>query len=89
MRAFLEIAIPLLLPALFYWLYLKVQERRGHPVRDVPISWLAVAGAVLVAAVLIVGWVTGSAPPTGKYIPPTVVDGKVVPGHFEDAEKAP
>jgi len=84
MRAFLEIAIPLLLPALLYWLYLRLQEKRGRPVREVPISWLAVIGVFFVLIVLGAGWLAGSEPPSGKYVPPSVVDGKVVPGHFEE-----
>lgn len=83
MRAFLEIAIPLLLPVLLYWLYLRIQEKRGRPVREVPLSWLAVIGVFFVVVVLIVGWFADSEPPQGKYVPPSVVDGKVVPGHFE------
>jgi heme A synthase len=83
MRIFLQIAIPLLLPALLYWLYLSIQEKRGQPVREVPISWLAAAGVVLVAIGLVVGWFADSEKPGGKYVPPSVVDGKVVPGHFE------
>ena len=83
MRAFLEVIIPLALPALVYWLYLRIQERRGVVVRDVPLSWLAVLGVGLLAIGLGAGWLAGSEPPTGKYIPPKVVDGVVVPGHFE------
>lgn len=89
MRAVLEIVIPLLLPALVYWFYLRIQERRGREVRDVPVSWLAVAGVFLVALVLIASWLTGSEPPSGKYIPPAVIDGKLVPGHFEDQPPPP
>lgn len=84
MRAVLEIAIPLLLPALLYWLYLRIQEKRGQPVRDVPVSWLAASGVCLVIFVLVASWLAGSESPSGKYIPPAVVDGKVVPGHFDE-----
>ncbi|WP_374655894.1 DUF6111 family protein [Dongia sp.] len=83
MRAVLEIAIPLLLPALVYWLYLNIQEKRGQPVREVPLSWLTAIGVFLVVIVLVVSWFADSEKPGGKYIPPSVIDGKVVPGHFE------
>nr|WP_298686695.1 DUF6111 family protein [uncultured Dongia sp.] len=83
MRAILEVIIPLALPALLYWLYLRIQERRGVTVREVPLSWLAVIGVVLLIISLGAGWLAGSEPPTGKYVPPKVVDGVVVPGHFE------
>lgn len=88
MRAFIEVIVPLLLPALLYWLYLKMQERRGVTVREVPLSWLAVAGVLLLIIVLGAGWLAGKEPPSGKYIPPHVVDGVVVPGHFEEQPAA-
>lgn len=88
MRAFIEVIVPLLLPALLYWLYLKAQERRGVTVREVPLSWLAVAGLLLLIIVLSAGWLAGKEPPTGKYIPPHVEDGQVVPGHFEEPTNA-
>lgn len=84
MRAFIEVIVPLLLPALLYWLYLRFQERRGISPREVPLSWLAVAGVLLLVIVLGAGWLAGNEPPSGKYIPPHVVDGVVVPGHFEE-----
>ena len=45
---------------------------------------LAVIGVCLVIIVLVAGWFSGREGPEGKYIPPSVVDGKVVPGHFEE-----
>lgn len=88
MRAFIEIIIPLLLPALCYWVYLRIQEKRGLPAHDVPLSWLAVLGALLVAAFLAGSWLTGGESPDEHYIPPSVVGGVVVPGHFEPAGTA-
>lgn len=89
MRAFLEIAIPLLLPALFYWLYLSIQQKRGKQVQEVPMTWLAVIGVCFVLIVLGVSWLDDGQPIGGKYIPPSVVDGKIVPGHFENPPPTP
>lgn len=83
MRAFMEVIVPLLLPAMLYWLYLRVQERRGAVAREIPLSWLGVMGVLLLTIVLGGSWLAGSEPPSGKYIPPHVVNGVVVPGHFE------
>lgn len=84
MRAVFEVLVPLLLPALVYWLYLRIQEKRGIGVREVPLSWLAVLGVLLLVISLGAGWLAGKEPPSGKYIPPSVVNGVVVPGHFEE-----
>lgn len=89
MRAFLEVIIPLLLPATLYWIYLRVQERRGVVAHDVPLSWLAVLGVLLVLIVLVGSWLAGSEPPNSRYVPPQVVNGVVVPGHFEDQDSEP
>jgi type VI protein secretion system component VasK len=88
MRAFLTIIIPLLLPSAVYWMYLKFRQRQGLPFREVPWSWLIAAGVGLAVASLIVTWYADAAPTTGRYVPPQVIDGVVVPGHFveEDAQ---
>jgi hypothetical protein len=51
--------------------------------------WLVAAGLVLVLInFFVLGQLTGAAPDS-VYVPPSVVDGKVVPGHFEPATPAP
>lgn len=82
MRAFFTIIIPLLLPSAVYWLYLSFRQSQGRPYREIPWSWLGVAGIVLTSAALVVTWYADAEPPTGRYIPPQVIDGVVVPGHF-------
>ncbi|TDQ84013.1 hypothetical protein A8950_0559 [Dongia mobilis] len=83
MRAFLTIFIPLLLPSAIYWLYLNIRQRQGLPFREVPWTWLGGAGIFLAMAALIVTWYADAEPTSGRYVPPQVIDGKVVPGHFE------
>jgi hypothetical protein len=86
MRQFLIFVVPLILPTLLYYFYLVA--RQGHRetmAADLPWSWLAGAGALLLAVTLGATSVMDRHAPGAKYIPPTVVDGVVVPGHFEDA----
>jgi hypothetical protein len=87
MRAVLTILIPLLLPSLVYWLYLKMRQRQGLPFHDIPWIWPIGAGVVLALAALAITWYADSEPTTGRYVPPQVVDGEVVPGHFVPAEE--
>lgn len=89
MRAFLTILIPLLLPSVVYWAYLKFRQRQGLPLREIPWIWLIIAGVILAVAALMVTWYADAAPTTGRYVPPQVIDGVVVPGYFEPAEEAP
>jgi len=51
------------------------------PVRT--ITWLAVGGAVLLIAALVVFTQFDAGAPGGKYVPAEIIDGVLVPGHFE------
>ncbi|HYC14063.1 MAG TPA: DUF6111 family protein [Stellaceae bacterium] len=89
-RVLLTIVLPLLLPTLLYLLWVLTMRRDSlaagaQPLRDLPLVWLAVAGAVLVALVLVVASVRFGGGSTGVYVPPTTVDGKIVPGHVVPA----
>lgn len=75
-----------LLPFAAYALWLLSTRRSvtgsAHwPVRV--ILGLAIAGAVLMVAVLVVFTSFTGAPPGAVYIPATIIDGKLIPGHFE------
>lgn len=87
MRQVLQIVIPLLLPTVLYFIYLRVARRRAGanaPTPDVPWFWLAIAGAALVIISLVGFSFTGGAPPGSHYEPAKVIDGKIVPGEFTD-----
>jgi len=87
MRAILQIVIPLLLPTAAYFLYVNFARRRAgvgtNAVPDVPWTWLAVAGIVLVVISLAVFTMLDTAPPGSRYEPAQLIDGKIQPGHFE------
>ncbi len=88
MRQVLSILLPLLLPTAAYVLYVHFMRRRagtgaGPEWRDVPWTWLAVAGGVLAAVVFAAYALLGGAEPGATYKPPRLIDGKIEPGAFE------
>lgn len=80
-RIFLHYALPLLLPAAIYLLWLWAARRRGKADAD-PGEWLwvVVTGVVLMVAVLVFTALTGGGDPGGTYLPPRYEDGRIVPG---------
>ena len=52
--------------------------------RDAPWPWLAIAGVVLLAVVLLVGVFVHGSPPAGQYVPPRMEDGHIVPGELRE-----
>ena len=52
--------------------------------RDAPWLWLALAGAVLLAVVLLLGIFVHESPPPGQYVPPRLEDGHIVPGELRE-----
>lgn len=97
MRLVLTYALPLLLPAAAYFLWLWFTRRRpaggaaaGEEQGPVPAGpempwlWLALAGLVLLAATLSYVALTSGGPPDGVYEPPRLEDGRVVPGRIVD-----
>lgn len=93
-RVLLEFAVPLLLPTVLYGIWLAWARRRASTTgaamppgwRNAPWLVLAAIGTVLaVAAAVGSGLGRGTQDITGTYVPPRVIDGKVVPGHIEPA----
>lgn len=85
MRAFLHIALPLLLPALLYLLWVVLMTNRRVPEwwSEAPWQWIAVSGAVLLGASLAWWALVGGDVPGGAYHPPVYEDGKIVPSYVE------
>lgn len=78
--------ILLLLPMIVYFTYVflrRQDEPNGEILANAPIFWLLAAGAglMLIAIVVLGQWETGST--SGRYVPPQIKDGVVIPGHFE------
>ena len=89
-RVLLTIILPLLLPTALYLLWVLVMRRAeltmgAQLLRDIPVIWLAAAGLGLVAIVLVLVSLGFGGGATGVYVPPTTVDGKIVPGHVVPA----
>lgn len=85
-RVALTIILPLLLPTALYLLWAFAAGRLAEPSalvwRGLPWGWLAICGAVLAAAVLVLVSQLGGVR-NGTYVPPHVEDGRVVPGHMQ------
>ncbi len=88
-RVLLTIIIPLLLPTALYvgW---RLSIGRATNLPSVSL-WLAVAGLVLASLTLALLNTDFTGPREGRYVPPHVSDGVVIPGHVEPgaAEPAP
>lgn len=96
-RVMVENFLLFLLPTVLYLAFRYVQRARsrdeavasgGTTVRDdinnAPFLWLFLAGALLVLATLIAfGSASDSGKPGQTYYPPTIKDGKKIPGHFK------
>jgi hypothetical protein len=88
LRVFATLALPLLLPAVIYlcWMRLMHPATRGGGtgrLAGMPWAWLAGAGMLLLAIVLIAIRLNFGTPLSGTYIPPRWDGDRVVPGHVE------
>ena len=54
--------------------------------RDAPWLWLALAGAGLLAIVLLLGAFVHGTPPREQYLPPRLEKGQILPGELRPAE---
>jgi polyferredoxin len=82
---------PVLIPVVVYWLWFKTHVNKAKkndlPIprfRDGPWYWL-VLSSLLLGVLCFVG--LGAATPSlkGKYIPPHMENGVLIPGHVEEA----
>ncbi|HEV2650284.1 MAG TPA: DUF6111 family protein [Rhizomicrobium sp.] len=76
------------LPFIIYGGYVLLGRMRPLPSPERhPWNILAIIGVALFAASFLVWGLTEGEPTTGQYVPPHVVNGKVVPGYVERQEK--
>jgi hypothetical protein len=87
LRVVLTIALPFLLPTGLYLLWIGTlgspQDSGAISWTAVPWIWLAGAGAVLLAIVLLVVTVHFGTSQEGVYVPPRWEGDRVVPSHIE------
>jgi hypothetical protein len=83
-RVLLLRALLFAVPFAIYGAYLLVSRARSIvPTHDTPWTALFISGLALVAASFIYVGLTEGESTQGRYIPPHVVNGKIVPGHVE------
>lgn len=71
-------------PTLVYLGYIWLTRDSRGPgslLEEAPVIWLAAAGMALVLATVVLFGHTGGGQPDDGYAPPTVKDGKLIPGH--------
>jgi hypothetical protein len=87
LRVGLTIVVPLILPTGVYMLWIAVLGGRREGAAgawiSVPWAWLAAAGAVLLAIVLLFVTVGFGTPQQGEYVAPRWQNGHIIPGHIE------
>lgn len=85
MRAAINIAL-FFLPFLLYFVFLHLKERnpflKEHWERR-PVIWLGLAGIVLGVGGLAHSYLRQELDPSAAYVPARVVNGVLVPSHFE------
>jgi hypothetical protein len=76
-----------LLPLILYAIYVAAMRRRAQVTgavkpnwEDGPWFWLVVAGIVLSIGAFVFLGISGGASTNSDYIPPRIIDGKIVPG---------
>lgn len=75
--------LPLLLPFIFYGLYIWHVKRSGRDGPEVtPWFWLSATGLLLVVIGFVVGGLVFGEDP-GQYVPARFEDGRIVPGRIE------
>lgn len=83
-RIVLERVFLFALPFGLFALYvLMVHRRQGRPRPDTPWIWLSITGLLLVIASFVYVGLTEGETTKGVYVPPQLVNGKIVPGHVE------
>lgn len=83
-RILLLYVLPILLPTAVYLLWVRFARGKAPaPAKGGPWLGLAAAGVGLMLVMLLGLTLRDGAPPDSVYVPPTVRDGRIVPGHME------
>ena len=97
-KTVLTIVLPFLIPFLFFGVYAffaarkKAKEADGAEIsawENWPWTWLSISGGVFTLAALFFLFYDPNPPAEGVWVPPTVVDGEIVDGHFIPAPEPP
>jgi hypothetical protein len=89
-RILLEFVLPILLPSLLYALWLVAMQRRAETSgteqrrwSDAPWIWLLALGLFFAALLTVALSVFSGDGIEGRYVPPQLENGRIVPGHVE------
>ena len=90
-RILFQLLFPILLPTLLYALWLTAERRRVEAAgtgekpawSDAPWVWLVALGVFFAAIISVAIALLGGGDMDGRYVPPSVRDGQIVPGHVE------
>lgn len=89
-RMVIENVLLFVMPTLVYLAYVYLVRKddvagKSDVLADAPLLALSASGAALVLAAMIVFGSTSGGTPSEGYEPPGMKDGKIVPGHQQDA----
>ncbi|WP_259781223.1 DUF6111 family protein [Aestuariispira ectoiniformans] len=91
-RQILTVLVPLVAPTILYMLWIKIRTRKEEALAEgqevpewqkLPWPWLVGIGAVLTVASLLFTGLQADLEDKGKYVPPHMENGELVPGHFD------
>ncbi len=84
-RVVIENLLLFLLPTLIYVIYVAVTRDDRHKgiLDEAPLVWLMIAGCALVVIVLASFGSDTRGKPGQIYVPPSMKDGRIEPGHLE------
>ena len=87
LRIVIQHLLLFLLPLILYAIYIAAMRQRAQATggtkpdwEDGPWFWLVVAGIVLSISAFVFLGITGGASTNSDYIPPRIIDGKIIPG---------